>query len=161
MIAGQKPELTTAQKGKTTIYRTVRDGVWYALMLVKDSTWNPVEGQTYELKLERVENTRVLATVESFTRNGNELLVRLVVHDSVEPVLYMRTCQAELGDYVQSLMVPKRAIYTQDNMTGVVVLDGANQLFVPVNILLEDGGNVYISAITQGLLYEGQTVMLF
>lgn len=46
MYNGQKPELTTAQKGKTTIYRTVQDGHWAVLMLVKDSNWTPVDGQT-------------------------------------------------------------------------------------------------------------------
>ncbi|MBR4080215.1 MAG: hypothetical protein IKK21_00310 [Clostridia bacterium] len=161
MYNGQKPEKTTTQKGKTTIYRTVRDGMWYVLFLVKDQTWNPVEGQSYELKLGGFENTQVDATVESFTRSGGELLVRLSVRADVRPVLYMRTCQAELGDYVQSLMVPSRAIYVQDEMTGVVVVDGSNKLFIPVNILLRDGDNVYVSAIQQGLLYEGQTVVLF
>lgn len=161
MFNGQKPEKSTTQKGKSTIYRTIRDGSWYVLFLVKDAQWNPVEGQTYELKLGGFENTLVNATVESFTRSGGELLVRLSVKSSVLPVLYMRTCQAELGDYVQSLMVPSRAIHVQDEMTGVVVVDGTNGLFIPVNILLRDGDDVYISAIQQGLLSEGMTVMLF
>ena len=161
MYAGQKPELSTTQKGKSTIFRTVRDGEWYVLFLVRDADWNPIDGQSYELKLERFENMQLSATVESSTRSGGELLVRLKVQSDVSPVLYMRTCQAELGDYVQSMMVPSRAIYVQDEVTGVVVVDGQNKLFIPVNILLRDGDDVYISAIQQGLLYEGQTVLLF
>ncbi|MGN1021655.1 MAG: HlyD family efflux transporter periplasmic adaptor subunit [Aristaeellaceae bacterium] len=161
MYNGYKPERSTADKGKTTIYRTVRDGMWYVLFLSDDSTWTPVDGQTYELKLERFENTTVMATVESSTRSGGELLVRLSVSGSVKPVLYMRTCQAELGDYVSSLCVPSRALIRQDDMDYVVVVDGANQSLIPVNILLKDGDNVYITAIQQGLLYEGQTVLLF
>lgn len=89
------------------------------------------------------------------------MLVRLSVSGSVKPVLYMRTCQAELGDYVSSLCVPSRALIRQDDMDCVVVVDGANQSLIPVNILLRDGDNVYITAIQQGLLYEGQTVLLF
>ncbi|MGN0747794.1 MAG: HlyD family efflux transporter periplasmic adaptor subunit [Aristaeellaceae bacterium] len=161
MYNGYKPEKSTTDKGKTTIYRTVRDGMWYVLFLSDDSTWTPVDGQTYELKLERFENTTVMATVESSTRSGGELLVRLSVSGSVKPVLYMRTCQAELGDYVSSLCVPSRALIRQDDMDCVVVVDGANQSLIPVNILLKDGDNVYITAIQQGLLYEGQTVLLF
>lgn len=161
MYNGYKPEKSTTDKGKTTIYRTVRDGMWYVLFLSDDSTWTPVDGQTYELKLERFENTTVMATVESSTRSGGELLVRLSVSGSVKPVLYMRTCQAELGDYVSSLCVPSRALIRQDDMDCVVVVDGANQSLIPVNILLRDGDNVYITAIQQGLLYEGQTVLLF
>ncbi|MGN0972129.1 MAG: HlyD family efflux transporter periplasmic adaptor subunit [Aristaeellaceae bacterium] len=161
MYNGYKPEKSTTDKGKTTIYRTVRDGMWYVLFLSDDSTWTPVDGQTYELKLERFENTTVMATVESSTRSGGELLVRLSVSGSVKPVLYMRTCQAELGDYVSSLCVPSQALIRKDDMDCVVVVDGANQSLIPVNILLRDGDNVYITAIQQGLLYEGQTVLLF
>lgn len=161
MYNGQKPEKSTIQKGKTTIYRTIKDGQWNVLFLVKDTTWNPIEGQTYELQMERFENTTVNATVESFTRSGGELLVRLSVRNSVQPVLYMRTCQAVLGDYMSQLCVPARAIIRQDDTDGVVVMDGANQSFIPVNIIFRNGDDVYISAIQQGLLFEGQTVMLF
>ena len=161
MYNGQKPEKSTTQKGRTTIYRTIRDGAWNVLFLVKDATWNPVEGQSYELKLEGFENTQVTATVDSFTRSGGELLVRLSVQDSVMPVLYMRTCQAELGDYVSTLCVPSRAIYRVDDTDGVVIVDGSNTSFIPVNIIWRNGDDVYVSAIQQGLLYEGQTVMLF
>lgn len=161
MYNGQKPEKSTIQKGKTTIYRTIKDGAWNVLFLVKDTSWNPVEGQTYELQMERFENTTVNATVVSFTRSGGELLVRLAVQDSVLPVLYMRTCQAELGDYMSQLCVPSRAIIRQDDTDGVVVVDGSNQSFIPVNIVFRNGDDVYISAIQQGLLFEGQTVMLF
>lgn len=161
MYNGYKPERSTSDKGKTTIYRMVKDTGWEVLFLSHDDSWNPVEGQSYELKLERFENTTVNATVMSSTRSGGELLVRLHVNSSVQPVLYMRTCQAELGDYVTSLCVPAKAIYRQDDMDGVVVVDGANKSFIPINILLRDGDNVYISAIQQGLLFEGQTVLLF
>ena len=161
MYNGQRPEKSTIQKGKTTIYRTVKDGMWNVLFLVKDTTWNPVEGQTYELQMERFENTTVHATVESFTRSGGELLVRLSVYDSVEPVLYMRTCQAVLGDYMSQLCVPARAITRMHDTDGVVVLDGTNQSFIPVNIIFRNGDDVYISAIQQGHLFAGQTVMLF
>lgn len=161
MINGTKPELSTVNKGKTTIYRMVNDGKWYALMLIRDSNWTPVEGQSYSLKLEHFKDTEVNATVQSFTRTGNELLVRMLVQSSVQPVLYIRTCQAELGDSMSTLTVPQKAIYTQDNMPGVVVVDGQYQTFIPVNIVEKRDGMVYIRAIQQGVLFEGQTVRLF
>ena len=58
-------------------------------------------------------------------------------------------------------MVPSRALYAYDNMVGVVVVDGQNQIFIPVQVLLEDGDNVYITAINQGFLSEGMMVVLF
>ena len=161
MMSGTKPELSTVDKGKTTIYRMVNDGKWYALMLIRDSTWTPVEGQSYSLKLEHFKDTEVTATVVSFTRTGNELLVRMMIQSSVQPVLYIRTCQAEIGDSMATLTVPQKAIYIQDNMPGVVVVDGQYQTFIPVNIIDRRDGVVYIRAIQQGVLFEGQTVRLF
>ena len=161
MINGTKPETSVLQKGKTTIYRLVRDGFWYVIMAVKDSTFNPVEGMVYDLKLESFRDTTVKATVVSFTRSGGELIIRLSVQAPVQSILYVRTCQGELGDNMVTLRVPRRAIYRQDNMPGVVVVDREYQTFIPVNILDEREGYVYISAIQQGVLFDGQTVRLF
>ena len=77
------------------------------------------------------------------------------------PVLYVRTCTGVLGDSVAGLTVPARAIYTQDNMPGVVVVDGNYEWFIPVNILEKRDDVVFIAAIQQGVLFEGQTVRLF
>ena len=161
MLNGNKPGQNTAQKGKTTIYRLIRDGHWYVLMLVRDANWNPVEGAVYDLRLESFRDTTVQATVVSFTRSGGDLVVRLSVQAPVQSILYVRTCQGELGDNITTLTVPQRAIYYQDNMPGVVVVDGQYQTFIPVNILDRRDGNVFISAIQQGVLMEGQTVRLF
>ena len=161
MLNGQKPAADIGQKGKTTIYRLIRNGHWIVLMLIRNSDWNPVEGAVYELKLENFKDTMVQARVLSFTRTGGELEVRLDVESDVRPVMYVRTCTGVLGDSVSSLTVPAKALYYQDNMPGVVVVDGDYQFFIPVNVLEKRDGMVYISAIQQGVLYEGQTVRLF
>ena len=161
MMNGNLPENSALQKGRTTIYRMIRDGYWYVLMMVRGSNWNPVEGASYELKLESFKDTTVQATVQSFTRSGGDMVVRLAVQAPVQPILYIRTCTGELGDNVSTLTVPARALYTQDNMVGVVVVDGQYQTFIPVNVLDRRDGTVFISAIQQGVLAEGQTVRLF
>ena len=46
-------------------------------------------------------------------------------------------------------------------MPGVVVVDGDYEWFIPVNILDRRDGMVFIAAIQQGVLFEGQTVRLF
>ena len=161
MINGAKPSDNLSLKGKTTVYRLIKDGHWVVLMLIRDNNWNPVEGAEYELKLENFKDTMVKARVMSFTRTGGELEVRLDVQSSVTPVLYIRTCTGVLGDSVSSLTVPAKAIYTQDNMPGVVVVNGDYQFFIPVNVIDKRDGMVYISPIQQGVLYEGQTVRLF
>ena len=161
MINGEKPEASTAARGRTDLYRLVKQNNYAVLMLVRDNTWNPVEGTTYKLVLEQFSNTVVNAQVLSFTRSGGELLLRLAVIGDVSDVLYMRTCQAQLGEYVDCMVVPSGALYEQNNATGVVIITGEKQLFVPVNVLRQEGGKAYISAIQTGVLTAGQTVRLF
>ncbi len=161
MINGRRPENATPGKGKTTLYRMVKDNEWYALFLSNDTEWNPVVGETYELQLERFGDTPVTASVVSFTKSGGELLVRLRIVGSVEQVLYLRSCDAVLSESVNTLMVNERAIHEQDGMTGVVVVEGSTQSFIPVNVLTVQDGYAYFQTIQQGLLFEGMTVRLF
>ena len=161
MLNGQKPAQTDSAKGKTTIYRLIQDGHWNVLMMIQDSNWNPVEGETYELLLESSQNTNVAARVRSFTRTGGSLLVRLEVEGPVQPVMYIRSCPGVLGESASSLAAPRKALYYQDNMPGVVLVEDGYEWFVPVRILQQQDGMVYIAAIQQGVLFEGQTVRLF
>lgn len=167
MLGGAKPANTAAQRGRTTIYRLVRQTGWGVLLLVNAPDWTPVQGKTYQLKLEQFENTIVNATVQSYTRSGGELLLRLNVGSDVSPVLSMRTCQAEIGEYVTSMRVPTNCIYRlPDELTGalapgVVVVDGGRETFVPVTILSQDAQSTHIESVYPGLLNVGQTVRVF
>ena len=52
-------------------------------MLIENCNWNPTEGGIYELRLENFRDTTVPAQVVSYTRSGNDLLVRMTVDQSV------------------------------------------------------------------------------
>ena len=161
MIGGTVPETSSAARGRTNLYRLVKKNHYAVLMLIHNSTWNPVEGTTYKLVLEQFANTIVDARVISSTRSGGELLVRLAVIGDVTDVLYMRTCQAHLGEYVDCLSVPESALYQQNDATGVVLITPEKQYFIPVKVLRQEGGKAYITAVQTGILTEGQTVRLF
>ncbi len=161
LFNGQNMEKSSLQKTKTTIYRLIKDDGWYALFLSNSKDWNPVKGEQYELQLERFEETQTLATVVNFTRSGGELLVCLRVDSPVQSVLYMRTCQATLGENMAMLMVPERAICRQDDTTGVMIVDGQTESFIPVNVIHTEDGDAYFQPIQQGLLFEGMVVRLF
>ncbi|MBE5802367.1 MAG: hypothetical protein E7319_08780 [Clostridiales bacterium] len=161
MINGEKPQTSAADRGRIDLYRLIRKDNYAVLLLVKDKNWNPVNDQVYDLRLEQFTSTTVKAKVLSYARSGGELLVRLAVVDDVTKVLYMRTCEASIGEYVDCMMVPADAIYTQNGAKGVVIIQDGVQKFVPVTILNESGNEVYISAIQTGVLVEGMTVQLF
>lgn len=162
MMQGEKPATSAASRGRTALYRMVKQNNYAVLMLIKNSTWNPVEGTTYKLVLEQFSNTVVDAQLLSFTRSGGELLLRLAVIGDVSDVLYMRTCTAQLGEYVDCLVVPQGALYKRDETQGVVLMgDDGNSWFVPVKVLNTDGGKAYITPVQTGSLTSGQTVRLF
>ncbi len=162
MMQGEKPSTSAASRGRTALYRMVKQNNYAVLMLVKDSTWNPVEGTTYKLVLEQFSDTVVDAQLLSFTRSGGELLLRLAVMGDVTDVLYMRNCTAQLGEYVDCLMVPQSALYKRDETQGVVLMnEDGSSWFVPVRVLRTEGGKAYVSPVQTGSLTEGQTVRLF
>lgn len=118
------PEQSTVSRGSDPIFRTVSEEEWYALFLCQDREWNPVVGEIYQMQLTGFDNYVIPAEVVSFTRIGNDLLLRMHISQSVEPVLNIRTCGASVGDFVTGFSVPINALYTMDDAIGVVVADG-------------------------------------
>jgi len=163
VIRGVAPVQTAETLGKDPIFRSVIDDEWFALFLCSNRDWNPVVGESYRMRLGGFENYFVQAHVESFTRIGGELLLRLSIQGSVEPVLNIRTCSAVIGDFVSGVHVPMNALYTLDNMIGVVVLDGGSQTFVPVTVVsYSDENTAFVRPTLDGSPLEaGKTVMLF
>ena len=139
----------------------MKDNEWYALFLSDDTEWNPVVGETYELQLERFGDTPVTASVVSFTKSGGELLVRLRISGSVQQVMYLRSCGAVLSESMSTLMVNERAIHTRDDMTGVTVVDGSTESFIPVNVIHVLDGYAYFQTVQQSVLFEGMEVRLY
>jgi len=133
------------------------------LMLCNEQEWMPVEGRTYKMLIESFDNIVVDATVESFTRSGGELLVRLLVYDTskLPSVMYMRSCKVQLGENVNSLAVPSRAIYQQGGRKGVVMSTQGGEFWTGVEVISDDGQTAYIIPELPGLLYEGVRVRLF
>ncbi len=161
MFNGEKPETSAAERGKIDLYRLVKKDNYAVLLLVNEKNWNPMKDSVYDLTLEQFNNTKVQAKVLSYARSGGELLIRLAVVDDVANVLYMRTCEATISESVQCMTVPSAAIYTQNDAKGVVINQNGVPGFVPVRILKEAEGKVYIQAIQSGVLREGMQVYLF
>lgn len=161
MINGEKPQTSAAERGRIDLYRLVRKDNYAVLLLVNEKNWNPTKDSVYDLTLEQFTDTKVQAKVLSYARSGGELLIRLAVVDDVANVLYMRTCEATLGDSSACMTVPPAAIYTQNDATGVVITKDNIPQFVPVTVLERKEDKVYIQAIQTDVLGEGTEVQLF
>ena len=164
VVRGQAPEQSVVSRGSDPIFRTVAEDEWYALFLCQDRDWNPVVGERYQMQLTGFSNYVVDAEVVSFSRIGSDLLLRMRVdHQSVEPVLNIRTCGASVGDFVSGFNVPVSALYSYNGMIGVMVMDGGNQTFVGVTVVsYPDANTAFIRPNMEGSpLAAGKTVMLY
>ena len=164
MYNGQIPEDGhPLSRNTVSIYRVVRKQPWMVMMLCNEKEWTPVQGRTYQLRIESFDNVTVSAIVESFTRSGGELLVRLRVEDAdkLQNVLYIRACNVYLGESVNSLMVPSRAIYLREGQKGVVVTADGGEYWTGVEVISDDGQNAYIIPENPYVVYEGVRVRLF
>ncbi len=161
MIGGEVPEAFRRPKNHMDIYRLVRQYDWMVLLLTDDLSWNPVVGEEYQLLIESFENTTVSATVESVTRSGGELLVRLKVSSEVDPVLYVRSCRVQLSSSMITYSVPASALIDQDGMIGVVVSFREGDFLVPVVVVSQDATQAHVVPVNSGYLYQGLSVRLF
>ena len=165
MFNGQAPKIesTVTTRNSTDIYRLVRKEKWAILMLVNEKNWTPMDDRSYKLVLESYDNVVLNAKVESYTRSGGELLIRLVVEDPsfLPDLLYLRSCQVRLGENVNSLMVPSNAIYVQGGRKGVVIITEGGQYWTGVEVVSDDGNKAYVIPDNAGVLYDGVPVRLF
>ena len=153
----------TGSRNTVDVYRMVRQEPWAVLMLCNEREWTPVDGRTYKLLIESFDNIEVEATVDSFTRSGGELLVRLRVDNTLAlpNVLYMRSCQVQLGESVNTLLVPSRAIFIQNGRKGVVIATEGGEYWTGVEVVSDDGTSAYVIPDNAGVLYDGVPVRLF
>lgn len=161
MISGKIPQLNTRPNNAIDIFRLVRQYEWGGLMLADDLSWNPVVGDEYRMLIESFESTTVNVKVESVTRSGGEMLVRLSADSAVEPILYTRTARVQLSKSVITYAVPASAIINQEGVIGVVVQYREGPYLIPVEVVSQDATQAHVVPVVAGHLYEGLTVRLF
>lgn len=161
VLAGDRPQMSTAQRGRTALFREVSPTGYGLLLLSNDKNWNPVDGQTYQVSLGGYEDISISGVVSTHTRTGNELLVRMWVDADVRTLLNTRAAQGYVSEtYAVGLQVPAGALYRQNNQEGVVLTDSGG-LFVPVTVLMRDNSMAVVQPVYEGTLREGQRVRLF
>ena len=89
--------------------------------------------------------------------------MRLLIDDTtfLDKALYLRSCQVRLGENVNSLMVPTRAIYVQNGRKGVVMSTEGVEYWTGVEVIATEGDITYVIPDNAGVLYEGMPVRLF
>lgn len=158
------PEDPTLDKNSVSIYRLVKEDSWGVLMLCSNTDWTPEEGAEYQMVIESFENTTVTAQVVSYTKSGNEMLVRLRVlnpAESIGNVLYPRSCYVKLGERVDVLCIPAKALYEQQGTTGFIIVDERGMSwFEECQLVSQDRDMVYVIPKDKNLEWDGTLVKL-
>lgn len=142
----------------TNIYRLVDTGRWYVYILTDDSSFNPVNGQSFWFKMEGFEDVVYTASVVSSLKSGNSVMALLQIDDPIGPLLNQRAGNATISTEMTGLRVPRGAVFTENGQTGVYVYDGVGGTFIPVIVLSSDSDGVLISTEYESALYVGSYV---
>lgn len=159
VLAG-KPAGGVQSRLTTNIYRLVRDGAWYVLAVCDDVNFNPVIGQEFWFQLEGFEDLAYPATAVLVERSRSEVLVTLEITDAMGPLINQRAGGGLLSAETTGLIVPARAIVTENGQRGVRLYDGGNGLFVPVNVISSDGSGVLVTPLVPDSLTAGSYVLI-
>lgn len=151
----------TASRLTTNIYRLVNTDKWYILLLSSDASFNPVTGQNFWLQMEGFDDVIYQTTVESILmKSGGDTLAVLSCSDPIGPLLNQRKGNVVISAELSGLYVPAGAIMEENNLTGVMVYDGAAGSFVPVQVVKKEGGSVLVSPVVDGTLVPGNYVLV-
>jgi len=160
VLNGQTAGDSNDSRLTTNIYRIVNTDRWYMLLMTSDTTFNPVTGQSFWVQMEGFEDVIYQMTVESTLKSGKETLTVLSTANPIGPLLNQRRGNAIISAELSGLYVPAGAIMTENNLTGVYVYDGADGVFVPVQVISKEGSNVLVSPTVDGTLVPGNYVLV-
>ena len=66
-----------------------------------------------------------------------------------------------IGESVDSLTVPSKALYTKQGRVGVVIATESGEYWTAVTVVADDGTMAHVIPENPGVLYEGIPVLLF
>ncbi len=160
VLAGRTPESGEQSRLEKNIFRIVSPDKWYVVLLSKDATWNPVNGQIFTVQFEGFEGSAFTGKVVKMLKASGEVMAQLEMDSALGPLLNKRAGKAMIGINLTGLSVPIKAITVVNGQPGVTVSDVPGGTFVPVEVLSSDSQNAIIQPLVEGTLSIGWRVIL-
>ena len=170
-----KADIEAAKKGVVTsktsdesttrpLYRLVNNYKWYCLILLDKKHEIPElrEGgsanMTFEGYFERPYSAKVTSVR---TLDSGDKLYILEMTEDIGPLLSVRTADAQMHLDFTGMMVPEKAIFTQDDQKLIKLVQGDTANLIPVDVLISDGENCIIKSLdADTTLSANQKVLL-
>ncbi len=160
ILAGRTPDTGEDTRTQQSIFRIVSPDKWYVVLLSKDTTWNPVNGQIFTVQFDGLEGSAFTGKVVRMLKASGEVMAQLEMDTPLGPLINRRYGQAMIGINLSGLSVPVKAITVQNGQPGVTVLDVPGGTFIPVEVLSSDSENAIIQPLVEGTLSIGWRVVL-
>jgi putative membrane fusion protein len=160
VLAGRTPNTGEDTRLQKNIFRIINPAKWYVVLLSKDATWNPVNGQTFTVQFEGFEGSAFSGKVVRMLKASGQVMAQLEMDTALGPLLNKRSGKAMIGINLSGLSVPVKAITIQNGQPGVTVSDVPGGTFVPVEVLSSDSQNAIIQPLVEGTLSIGWRVIL-
>ena len=160
IMSGWRPDVEQTSRQQRPAFRLVDQAPWYLLLLVRAGEIDAEDGQQFRFQLEGFPDVIHTANVQGVTPSGRDVIITLRVTDPMGPLLNQRSGWVVVSADMTGLSVPNSAIVYQYEQSGVMRYDGANGVFVAVQILTRDGSNALIRPVSEEGLWRGAQVII-
>lgn len=151
-------------KDSTTraLYRLVNNYTWYCVILADDSIKEMKKDEkfmmTFEGYMDRPHEGKIIGTRKP---EDGGILYFVEIQEDIGPLISVRNAVTTMKKDYTGIKVSKKALFTEDTVLGIKVVEGNTTEFVPVTVVYEDGTDAIIQAAEEGTtLMAGSKVVL-
>ncbi len=159
VVSGSGSDGTTT----TSLYRLINNYKWYCIIYVEanDAIEEMKEGDEAQLTFEGYFDRPYTARIASVrTPEGGGRMYVLEMSEDVSPLLSVRTANATLLLNFEGIKVESDAIFTQDGETMLKTEQNGTIVFVPVEVLINDGSYCIVKNLSEDVTVDENTVIL-
>ncbi|MDO4618145.1 MAG: HlyD family efflux transporter periplasmic adaptor subunit [Clostridia bacterium] len=149
-VSESKEENASLVKKGDKICKTIDNHEWVVMALVEKSAVSDLkEGDTVDIRFEKLPGEQVTATVESISNEPQaqkKCIVLLKCESFSEGAFSIRWSAVEIIKQSYSgFEVPIHAVRAEDGQSGVLVRQGASEIFKPCDIVYRDDKKAILS----------------
>jgi len=160
VLSGGKLGATDA-KGISDVFRVVNQDHWYILLIANDSSWNPMQDDSYSFIVDGYADIVYSGVIIEVQKSGTTAMAIVEVSGPVGSLFYSRTCTATIGANLSGYHVSGKAISNVSGQTGVWLNDVPGGTFVPVEVLYTySGGDVLFKPLVDGVISPGTQLLI-
>lgn len=164
-------DITTVMNSSTTsvqsdsniqpIYRLI-SGNWYCIFVIENApSYYYAKDQQFDITFEGYYDNPFTGKVVSIRKlDDNNTLFAVQINEKIGNLISIRNINATLKANYSGYTVPVSAINIKDDTTGIYIKSGDDNVFVPVEIVMEDNDNAIVKALDNTSFSEGVKVLV-